>query len=64
MAEIGICALVKQCLKRRLADEERLGREPKAWEKERNRLGASMDWRFRTEDEGTNLRNLYTAEKQ
>ena len=62
MAEIGICALVRQCLKRRLADEERLGRDTKALEKERNRLGASVDWHFRTEDAGTNIRNLYTAE--
>ncbi len=45
---------MRQCLKRRLPDMETLGRdargEAKAWCKERNRLGASVDWRFRTED--------------
>jgi hypothetical protein len=64
MAEIEISALVRQCLKRRLPDEEALGRETKAWETERNRLGASVDWRFGTEDARTKLRNLYPAEKQ
>ena len=64
MAEIEISALVRQCLKRRLPDEETLGRETKAWETERNRLEASVDWRFGTEDARTKLRNLYPAEKQ
>ena len=61
MAEIEISALVRQCLKRRLPDAEMLGWETKAWEKERNRLGASMDWRFTTADAWTKLRNLYPA---
>ena len=62
MAEIEISALVRQCLgKRRLPDEETLGRETKAWERERNRLGASVDWRFTTEDARTKLRSLYPA---
>ena len=39
MAQIEIPALVRQCLKRRLPDEEALMREAKAWEAERNRLG-------------------------
>jgi len=64
MAEIEISALVRQCLKRRLPDEEVLGRETKAWETERNRLGASVDWRFSTPDARTKLRNLYPADKQ
>ena len=61
MAEIEISALVRQCLKRRLPDAEMLGRETKAWEKERNRLGASVDWRFTTADARTKLRSLYPA---
>jgi hypothetical protein len=60
MAEIEISALVRQCLKdRRLPDNEALGRETKAWETERNRLGASVEWRFTTEDARTKLRSLY-----
>ncbi len=62
MAEIEISALVRQCLgKRRLADEETLRRETKAWERERNRLGASVDWRFTTDDARTKLRRLYPS---
>ena len=64
MAEIEISALVRQCLKRRLPDEEALGRETKAWETKRNRLGASVDWHFTTEDARTKLRSLYPATKE
>lgn len=64
MAEIEISALVRQCLKRRLPDEETLGRETKAWERERNRRGASVDWRFTTEDARTKLRSLYPATEE
>jgi hypothetical protein len=52
---------VRQCLKRRLPDLETLGREAKAWCKECNRLGASVDWRFRTEDACIKLRSLYPS---
>ena len=65
MAEVEISALVRQCLgKRRLADEGTLRREVDAWAEERNRLGASVDWRFTTEDARAKLRSLYPAEKQ
>lgn len=49
MAEIEISVLARQCLKRRLPDEEASRREVKAWAAERNRLGASVDWRFTTD---------------
>jgi hypothetical protein len=64
LAEIEISALVRQCLGRRLPDEEALGRETKAWERERNRLGASVEWRFTTEDARTKLRSLYPATEE
>ena len=64
MVEIEISVLVKQCLKRRLADMETLEREAKAWCKERNRLGTSVDWRFRTEDARVKLRSLYPSVKE
>jgi hypothetical protein len=64
MAEIEISALVRQCLKRRLPDAETLSREVAAWEAERNRVGTSVDWRFRTENARIKLRSLYPAEKQ
>ena len=64
MVEIEISVLVRQCLKRRLPDIETLNREAKAWCRERNRLGASVDWRFRTEDARVKLRSLYPSVKE
>lgn len=64
MAEIEISALVRQCLKRRLPDEERLRREAKAWAAERNRLGASVEWRFTTKDARIKLRSLYPSTEE
>ena len=60
MAEIEISVLVRQCLgTRRIPEAEILRREPRAWSEERNRLGASVDWRFTTADARTKLRRLY-----
>ena len=61
MVEIELSVLVRQCLKRRLADIETLQREVEAWSAERNRLGASVDWRFTTEDARVKLRKLYPS---
>jgi len=64
MVEVEISVLVRQCLKRRLADIETLDREARAWCTERNGLGASVDWRFRTEDARTKLRSLYPSTEE
>jgi PAS domain-containing protein len=64
MVEVEISVLVRQCFKRRLPDMETLEREAQAWCRERNRLGASVDWRFRTEDARTKLRSLYPSAKE
>ena len=61
MVEVEISVLVRQCLGRRLPDMETLEREAKAWCKERNRVGKSVDWRFRTEDARIKLRSLYPS---
>lgn len=63
MAEIELSVLGRQCLKRRIPDTKTLRREAKAWQKERNRLGRSVEWRFTTEDARTKLRSLYPSEK-
>lgn len=63
MVEIELSVLVRQCLGRRLPDVEPLRRETQAWCGERNRLGASVDWRFTTADARTKLRSLYPSEK-
>jgi hypothetical protein len=61
MVEIELSVLVRQCLGRRLGDVETLRREAQAWCEERNRLGASVDWRFTTDDARTKLRKLYPS---
>jgi hypothetical protein len=64
MAEIELSVLGRQCLKkRRIPDTKTLRRETKAWQKERNQLGRSVDWRFTTEDARVKLRSLYPSEK-
>jgi hypothetical protein len=44
-------------------DMETLEREAQAWCRERNRLGADVDWRFRTEDARIELLSLYPSVK-
>lgn len=61
MVEVELSVLVRQCLKRRLPDIETLRREVEAWQEERNRLGASVEWRFTTSDARTKLRKLYPS---
>ncbi len=64
MVEVEISVLVRQCLKRRLADEETLAREAKAWCEERNRAGRSVQWRFTTGDARVKLRSLYPSTEE
>lgn len=62
MAEIEISVLVRQCLGgRRIPDSKALGAQARAWCEQRNRLGASVDWRFTTDDARTKLRRLYPS---
>ena len=64
MVEVEISVLVRQCLGRRLPDMETLEREAKIWCKERNRVGRSVDWRFRTEDARIKLGSLYPSTEE
>ena len=64
MVEIEISVLVRQCLKRRLPDMEILEREAEAWCEERNRIGASVDWRFSTEEARIKLRSLFPSTEE
>lgn len=61
MAEIEFSALGRQCLKRRLAGEEEPGREVAAWAEARNNSGATVDWRFTTDDARIKLKRLYPS---
>jgi transposase len=60
--EIELSVLHKQCLGgRRIPDEEMLGREVGAWERERNKRGVTVEWRFTASDAREKLARLYPA---
>jgi len=61
MAEIEMSVLVRQCLSRRIPDQETLRREAAAWEKTRNESRAAIEWRFTTEDARIKLKKLYPS---
>ena len=59
MAEIELSALARQCLKRRISDQETLDAETQAWAKARNDEVVKVDWRFTTADARIKLKHLY-----
>lgn len=59
MAEIEFSILSKQCLSRRIPDQETLRKETSAWVDQRNACSSSMQWRFTTDDARIKLRRLY-----
>ena len=61
MAEIEIGVLARQCLDRRIPDQEVLRREVDAWQDQRNRDMVRVDWRFTTDDARIKLKSLYPA---
>ncbi len=58
MAEIELSILSRQCLDRRIADQDTLKKEVKAWMEKRNTHSSPMSWRFTTEDARIKLRRL------
>jgi hypothetical protein len=61
MAEIELSVLSRQCLDRRIPDQEMLKTEVAAWETERNTSGATVMWRFTTADARIKLKHLYPS---
>ena len=59
MAEIELSALSRQCLAGRIAEQETLVSETKAWEEERNASVVKVHWRFTTADARIKLAHLY-----
>ncbi len=59
MAEIELSVLSRQCLDRRIPDQEALRRETMAWEDRRNRAKETIDWHFTTDDARVKLKKLY-----
>ena len=61
MAEIEFSIFSKQCLDRRIGDEETLQREIAALEAQRNQAQATIDWRFSIGDARVKLQHLYPS---
>jgi hypothetical protein len=61
MAEIELSVLQRQCLKRRIPDQETLTREVAAWERKRNQGAVKVNWRFTTKDARIKLKKLYPS---
>jgi hypothetical protein len=61
MAEIELSILSRQCLSRRIPDQETLKNEINEWVKCRNKHPEPMKWRFTTEDARIKLQKLYPS---
>jgi hypothetical protein len=61
MAEIELSVLMRQCLDRRIPDEEILRREVKAYADRRNEARAAIDWQFTCKDARVKLHRLYPS---
>ena len=59
MAKIELSALTRQCLDRRIPDQDTLDTEVQAWTKERNDMLVKVDWQFTTANARLNLKHLY-----
>ena len=59
MAEIELSILSRQCMDRRIPDQETLKTEILAWQEKRNAIARRMKWRFTTEDARIKLKKLY-----
>ena len=63
MAEIELSVLNRQCLSRRIKDEDMLKSEIRAWEQKRNAAKKTIDWQFTNKDARIKLKKLYPSIK-
>ena len=61
MAEIELSVLSRQCLSRRIPDQQTLKREVQAWQNRRNNQRATVKWQFTTDDARIKLKRLYPS---
>lgn len=59
MAEIELSVLGRQCLNRRIPDQESLKREVTVWNEKRNNQRGKVDWQFTSENARIKLKRLY-----
>jgi len=60
-AEIEIGVMVRQCLDRRIEDQQTLRNEISAWQQTRNAEQIRVNWRFTTRDARIKLKSLYPS---
>ena len=61
MAEIELGILSRQCLKKRIPDQQSMRKEVEAWERNRNNMKLKVDWQFSTKDARIKLKKLYPS---
>ena len=61
IAEIELSVLFRECLDRRIPDQQTLIEEVSIWEEKRNKKGACTNWRFQSKDARIKLRRLYPS---
>ena len=61
MAEIELSVLSRQCLCRRIPDQQTLKQEIQVWQNQRNKQGATVNWQFTTDDARIKLKKLYPS---
>ena len=61
MAEPELAVLARQCLDRRIPDQELLGQETQAWQDQRNLQEVRAEWRFTTQNARIKLKSLYPS---
>lgn len=61
IAEIEIAALTRQCLQRRLPDQDTLRSEVYAWQRRRNAERRTIEWTFTRQDADRKLRRHYVS---
>jgi hypothetical protein len=59
MAEIELSILSRQCMDRRIPDQESLKTEVALWEQQRNAVARPMEWRFTNDQARVKLKKLY-----
>lgn len=59
IAELELSHLSRQCLARRIEDQEKLAKEVAAWERHRNQKEVKVNWQFTTENARIKLKKLY-----
>jgi hypothetical protein len=61
MAEIEFGILQRQCLNRRVPDQETLREQVAAWQQRRNKQATAVNWQFTNEDARIKLKRLYPS---